>query len=101
MSEHPDKAILIKAAARELFTRYGYSKTSLDDIAKAAHIGKGTIYYYFATKEDIFVETIHDHSEIFLEYLQAQVDQETTLEGKLTVYFRTPGASDQGAFFGY
>ncbi len=54
MNKRLEKKNLIAEAAKSLFVKYGYSKTSLDDIAKEAHIGKGTIYYYFESKEDIF-----------------------------------------------
>lgn len=90
MSEPLDKASAIKEAAKELFNRYGYSKTSLEDIARAAHIGKGTIYYYFKNKEDIFLDSVQDYSVLFLKELQKQVDDADTLEAKLSAYIRTP-----------
>ena len=48
------RADRITQIATELFGQYGYTKTTLDDIAKAAGIGKGSIYLEFETKEDIF-----------------------------------------------
>jgi AcrR family transcriptional regulator len=36
--------------ATQLFTRFGFAKTSLDEIAAAAQIAKGTVYYYFPVK---------------------------------------------------
>ena len=44
---------IIKIAAL-IFSKYGFSKTTVDEIAKAARKGKSTIYYYFKSKEDIF-----------------------------------------------
>jgi AcrR family transcriptional regulator len=41
-------------AAREIFKTKGYSKTTMEDIARALDKGKSTIYYYFKSKEDIF-----------------------------------------------
>lgn len=41
-------------AATELFVRYGYDKTTVDDIARAAGVSKGTIYLHFASKEELF-----------------------------------------------
>ncbi len=40
-------------AARGLFKRYGYQKTTMEDIARAAGITKPTVYTYFKGKEDI------------------------------------------------
>lgn len=45
----------IMEASRRLFTAHGYEKTSITDIANAAGVGKGTIYSYFSTKEEIFL----------------------------------------------
>jgi AcrR family transcriptional regulator len=42
--------------AQELFTRQGYDKTSLRDIAERLQITKAALYYYFARKEDILLE---------------------------------------------
>jgi AcrR family transcriptional regulator len=44
----------ILSAALDLFAERGFAATKLDDVAEAAGIGKGTIYLYFATKEDLF-----------------------------------------------
>jgi TetR/AcrR family transcriptional regulator, repressor of fatR-cypB operon len=44
----------ILQAARELFARKGYYNTTLEEIAHHAQFGKGTIYNYFSSKEDLF-----------------------------------------------
>lgn len=57
-----------KAAARsrilseaiELFSRHGIDAVTVDQIAAAADVGKGTIYNYFETKEDIVVAFMAD-----------------------------------------
>jgi AcrR family transcriptional regulator len=49
-----DKRAAILDAALILFGRYGFRRTSVDDIARHAGIAKGTVYLYFATKEEIF-----------------------------------------------
>ena len=49
-----DKKILTMAnTAARLFSSKGYVETSMDDIAAAAKISKGSIYYYFSTKDEI------------------------------------------------
>ena len=45
----------ITEAAINLFSRKGYEKTSIEDIAGSAGIGKATIYTYFSTKDEIFL----------------------------------------------
>lgn len=46
----------ILQAAMQVFSQNGIAKTKMADIAKVAGIGKGTIYEYFRSKEDIFGE---------------------------------------------
>jgi TetR/AcrR family fatty acid metabolism transcriptional regulator len=49
------KRLKLIEAAIGLFVVHGYRKTSIDDIARAAGIAKGTVYLYFATKPDILL----------------------------------------------
>ena len=44
----------ILGAALELFGRYGYRRTSVDDIARRAGVAKGTVYLYVENKEALF-----------------------------------------------
>jgi AcrR family transcriptional regulator len=41
-------------SAGQIFSRYGFKKTTMDEIAKALKMGKSSIYYYFQSKEEIF-----------------------------------------------
>ena len=50
----------IIAAAIELFSRHGIENVTVEQIAEAADIGKGTVYNYFTTKEDIVVAFMAD-----------------------------------------
>ena len=45
-------------AAEKLFARFGFRKTTVDEIAKAAGMGKSTLYHYFKSKEEIFAAVI-------------------------------------------
>jgi AcrR family transcriptional regulator len=45
----------ILEAARSRFLHYGYKKTTIDEIAADAGVGKGTVYLYFGGKEDILL----------------------------------------------
>lgn len=47
-------------AARELFSRQGYHKTTMPEIAKAAGASVGLIYYHFASKADILVAIVQE-----------------------------------------
>jgi len=49
------KRAAILQAAIALFRRYGFRKTSIDQIADAAHVAKPTVYAHFADKDALFV----------------------------------------------
>ena len=51
---HKDKKDRIIEAAARVFAQKGYAGSSVADIAVKAEIGKGTIYAYFDSKEDLF-----------------------------------------------
>jgi AcrR family transcriptional regulator len=52
-------------SARKIFAYYGYKKTNVDEIAKAAQKGKSTFYYYYSSKEAIFKDVIEMEAQIF------------------------------------
>lgn len=52
----PDKRQQIMKAAEKLFTSRRFHEIVMSDIAKAAKVGKGTIYQYFQNKEDLFFQ---------------------------------------------
>ena len=48
----------ILSVANKLFSRFGFHKTSMDEIAKIARKAKGSLYYHFASKEELFKEVV-------------------------------------------
>lgn len=76
-------------AAREVFARYGYKKTTLDDIAGAVYKAKSSIYYYFRNKEEVFQAVIEKETEeINRRIALATRDIESPIL-QLKVYFST------------
>ena len=51
------------AAAAELVHRQGVERTTLADIAKAADVPAGNVYYYFKTKDDVIAAVIEVHAQ--------------------------------------
>jgi len=54
----------IKRAAQDLFRKFGYHKTSVNEIAKKAKIAKATIYKYFESKEDVLHSLLMDYIKV-------------------------------------
>jgi len=44
----------IVVTAGQIFSRYGFRKTTMEEVARALKMGKSSIYYYFKSKEEIF-----------------------------------------------
>ncbi len=73
-------------AARQVFARYGYKKTALDDIAREARRGKSTIYYYYKSKDDIFKAVIDAEAEIRAKSIEEQISKIKDPQQKLRTY---------------
>ncbi|MFC5701738.1 TetR/AcrR family transcriptional regulator [Cohnella faecalis] len=52
----PDRRKQVVEAANRSFSTFGYKATTMDQVAKLAGVGKGTIYTFFANKEELFGE---------------------------------------------
>lgn len=59
----------IKTAGIKSFAAYGYTKTTLEDIANMLGMKKNSLYYYFESKEALFRELIEDEIKEHVEYL--------------------------------
>lgn len=53
-----DRKQLIIEAATKSFSLFGFKATTMDQVAKIANVGKGTIYTFFKNKEELFDEII-------------------------------------------
>ncbi|MBD2864583.1 TetR/AcrR family transcriptional regulator [Paenibacillus oceani] len=54
-----DRRRLIIDAAAKSFALFGYKGTTMDQVAKIANVGKGTIYTFFSNKEELFQEIMN------------------------------------------
>jgi AcrR family transcriptional regulator len=79
--------------AREIFSKYGYKKTTLDDIANAVRKGKSSLYYYFKSKEDLFQAVIMKEVDILAYELEIVISRNTDPVDKLRDYILTKMAT--------
>ena len=56
-SEDPRRRKLMDAALG-IFVRFGFRKTSMDEVARAAGVSRQVLYLHFATKEELFRATV-------------------------------------------
>ncbi len=64
----------IMDAALELFAAENYYDISMNRVAKAAHLAKGTLYLYFETKEELFLAVYSDLFSRFFDELNEALD---------------------------
>lgn len=63
----------IVTTASQLFAKYGYYKTSIDNVARMSRRAKGSIYYHFNTKEELFTAVVSSEIEFIKESLLVNV----------------------------
>lgn len=72
--------------ARHIFSRFGFRKTTMDEIAVASRKGKSSIYYYFSSKEEIFKAVVEKEASIMKDELtKARQEAESPAE-KLKIH---------------
>jgi AcrR family transcriptional regulator len=75
------------AAARERFTKHGLSGTTMDGIAQAAGVAKGTVYLYFKSKEEIFRQILDEDLACFRGETVPAIAGPGRIEDKLYAFF--------------
>lgn len=69
--------------AIKLFAEKGYSETSVEEITAVTGIAKGTLYYHFAKKEDIFYFLIDEGMKLLKNSIEIKTSRETSAIDKL------------------
>jgi AcrR family transcriptional regulator len=103
VNKEEKKQDILKAAIR-VFAQNGVVNTKMTDIARAAGVGKGTIYEYFRSKEDIFADA---YSHVFMdtenrisEVLESSIPPEEKLRMFMSVTIEEFLVKDGGEFAG-
>jgi AcrR family transcriptional regulator len=71
----PKKRIDILAAATKVFAQKGYAAARIIEVAKAAGVGKGTIYEYFRSKEELFFAVFESMMRSMAESMSQTADR--------------------------
>lgn len=75
-------------AARSVFSRDGYSESSVEDVAAEAGIAKGTVYLYFKSKEDLYLAAVLRDFRALSNYARAEMDRAPRLKEKVEAFLR-------------
>ncbi len=75
--------------ARGIFAKFGFKKTSMDEIAKAVRKAKSSLYYYFQSKEEVFQAVIEREANVFREKISKALEGVKDPQEKLRAYVIT------------
>lgn len=76
----------IVGVARKIFTRFGFRKTTMEEIASASRMGKSSIYYYFKSKEEIFEAVVESEAKMLQERLNRITIKKDSPTDRLKAY---------------
>jgi len=88
MSEIEVKSLIIESATK-FFSKFGFYKTTMDEIAKHIHKAKGVLYYYFRSKEELFNEVLKQELNAVKTELSKIVSKESDSLVMLKTYMLT------------
>jgi AcrR family transcriptional regulator len=80
------KEKVILAAAARRFAYYGFSKVTMDEIAADMDMAKASLYYYFPTKENLFLAVLGKERDQFLAEMRAFIDRTSSASEELKMY---------------
>ena len=88
-------------AAQNTFRKYGFRKTTMEEIANAAGKTKSTMYYYFESKEDVFKAVVEKEAAQLRAEIQRAVNDQSGTKEKLQAYIitRMKGFRKLGNFY--
>ncbi|ARS37932.1 TetR/AcrR family transcriptional regulator [Pontibacter actiniarum] len=83
------KKELILEAAKNVFGRLGYSKATLDDIAAAIGMKKPSLYYYYKSKELLYIEAFSQEWKDRLSHIKKLAEHEPNPHKRLLLYIQS------------
>ena len=83
-----EKLDSILDTAKKMFARYGLRKTSVEEMASMARVAKATIYNYFGSKDQVYLEVLRREANEIVEKISSSVDREVLPGDKLTTFVK-------------
>ncbi|MBW1816992.1 MAG: TetR/AcrR family transcriptional regulator [Deltaproteobacteria bacterium] len=83
-----EKLDSILDSAKKMFARYGLQKTTLDEVARMARVAKATIYNYFGSKDQVYLEVLRREMDEIVEKISSSVAQKALPGDKLTTFVK-------------
>lgn len=101
---HSARRQQILRAAERLLRHYGFSKTTVSDIAAEASIGVGTVYLEFSSKNDIIGALAQERHQRLLDTISAAIEEDgpfgdrlrTLLDARIAILFEVASEGPHG-----
>jgi AcrR family transcriptional regulator len=87
--ENPEREEEIINVAQKRFALFGYDKTTMQELANDLKISKGSLYYYFPDKENLYKTIILKEQEVFIELLDVKLNDTDSPDQMLIEYVKT------------
>ena len=71
--ERTARKLSIVKGALSVFNKVGIEKTTMDEIANGAGFGKATLYYYFSSKDEVFIEIMEQGWKKLWEGIESRI----------------------------
>jgi AcrR family transcriptional regulator len=82
------KLIKLMEKSQELFWELGYNAVSMDQIAAETGISKMTIYKYYNSKEDLFIEVLKNNVEYHTNMIMGKIDEKHNTFDKIEFIYK-------------
>lgn len=86
MSREMTRLAIIEAAVR-LFAHHGFERTTVDEVAAEAGVAKGTVFYNYKSKDDIFFALLEKGVADLTGFVCQRAEAQVTPQGKLEAIF--------------
>ena len=80
---------VIVETSRKVFGRFGFKKTTMEEIANAVHKGRSSIYHYFKNKKDVFRAILEKEGDIYITEVRNAVNAHDIPAEKMRIYIIT------------
>jgi len=86
VSEKKVRSMEIVQAARDVFIKYGYKKTTVEDIAERLGMVKSSLYYYYRNKQELFGAVVEYEFDRFIQALEQEIGAAAVTAERLTIF---------------
>lgn len=88
-SKNDEKRRVILEKSKQFFIKHGYDRTNLDEISEAIGFNKAALYYYFKSKEELFISTLQYDMSNDIAKLKKELNEITKGTDKIFHYLNS------------